>query len=342
MEETEQVKKQKKEKNSSENMIDSFFGSHNLDEVSTNQEDKEKFQETEQKIDQIIGNSLSTDEQPKSMKPTVEIVDNQTKHLQNNKNEKPRDEEYKDENQWNPVIQHHENEEIFEIDHPKTPYHSEQQKDEPIETIKKTKSSSKPKQKNKSPKKNSFSFHLPKLNFKFGKNKKKQEKQPNEPLPVFKEKKEEPNQLSSSSFDNNTKDSNGRIHGLTEIKETTEQPPTIKENIPKENPEGLEVNKKKSLLNKSKTSFNFFKKRTNEKATEQKSPQISKKESPEKTIRSTEQDSPSETVDEDVIQLLKITDDLLGKLPDEVIEEFSQSEDFALYEKVMKKYDIVK
>jgi len=43
-------------------------------------------------------------------------------------------------------------------------------------------------------------------------------------------------------------------------------------------------------------------------------------------------------VDEDVIKVLLITDDLLGNLPEEVIDNFAQSEDFKLYEKVISKY----
>ena len=37
---------------------------------------------------------------------------------------------------------------------------------------------------------------------------------------------------------------------------------------------------------------------------------------------------------------LEITDNLLGKLPDEVIDEFVKSKDYELYEKVIKKYKI--
>ena len=38
--------------------------------------------------------------------------------------------------------------------------------------------------------------------------------------------------------------------------------------------------------------------------------------------------------------VLKILDDLLGKLPDEVIEEFARSKDFELYKKVMEMYGL--
>ncbi|MCX6666257.1 MAG: hypothetical protein NT038_09445, partial [Euryarchaeota archaeon] len=44
--------------------------------------------------------------------------------------------------------------------------------------------------------------------------------------------------------------------------------------------------------------------------------------------------------DEDLCKVLLITDNLLSKLPDDVIEAFSQSEDFSLYEKVLNKYRI--
>ena len=51
------------------------------------------------------------------------------------------------------------------------------------------------------------------------------------------------------------------------------------------------------------------------------------------------EDTPLQTfLDEDVIKVLLITDDLLGNLPEDVIEKFAQSEDFKLYEKVMSKY----
>jgi len=47
-------------------------------------------------------------------------------------------------------------------------------------------------------------------------------------------------------------------------------------------------------------------------------------------------------VDKDVLTLLAITDDLLGKLPEDVISEFASSEDFKLYKKVMDRYNIGK
>ena len=43
-------------------------------------------------------------------------------------------------------------------------------------------------------------------------------------------------------------------------------------------------------------------------------------------------------LDDDVEKLIPIIDQLLEKLPDDVIEEFAQSKDFTLYEKVVSKY----
>jgi len=45
-------------------------------------------------------------------------------------------------------------------------------------------------------------------------------------------------------------------------------------------------------------------------------------------------------LEDDVKKVLLITDELLGKLPEEVINEFAQSDDFELYKKVMDKYKI--
>ena len=45
-------------------------------------------------------------------------------------------------------------------------------------------------------------------------------------------------------------------------------------------------------------------------------------------------------LDEDIKKLLVITDDLLGELPEEVINKFAQSDDFKLYSKVLSKYKI--
>jgi hypothetical protein len=61
-----------------------------------------------------------------------------------------------------------------------------------------------------------------------------------------------------------------------------------------------------------------------------------KKEEHEKT-----DEKPEPTLlDEDVKKLLVITDNLLGDLPEEVIDKFAQSEDFKLYSKVLSRYKI--
>lgn len=52
------------------------------------------------------------------------------------------------------------------------------------------------------------------------------------------------------------------------------------------------------------------------------------------------QDSSEEILDEDIRKVLLITDYLLGELPEEVLNIFLESEEFALYEKVLNKYKI--
>lgn len=46
-------------------------------------------------------------------------------------------------------------------------------------------------------------------------------------------------------------------------------------------------------------------------------------------------------VNEDIKRCLKVLDDLLGKLPDDIIEEFSISEGYELYEKIMRHFKLV-
>ncbi|MBN1678331.1 MAG: hypothetical protein JW880_07320 [Candidatus Thermoplasmatota archaeon] len=45
-------------------------------------------------------------------------------------------------------------------------------------------------------------------------------------------------------------------------------------------------------------------------------------------------------VDEDLKKLLKVLDQMLGQLPEETIDRFSKSEDFALYERVLDRFKI--
>lgn len=116
-------------------------------------------------------------------------------------------------------------------------------------------------------------------------------------------------------------------------------------------PKNKKKNRKLLFFKSTDKSHFLFKKKSDEKQTKTRTEKqdSSNQKKSEPVQPAIEESEPSEqvttisgSVDTDLIQLLKITDDLLGKLPDEVIEEFSQSEDFALYEKVMKKYDILK
>ncbi len=45
-------------------------------------------------------------------------------------------------------------------------------------------------------------------------------------------------------------------------------------------------------------------------------------------------------LDEETKKLLKILDDLLEKLPEEVVDKFAKSDDYLLYEKVLEKYKL--
>ena len=45
-------------------------------------------------------------------------------------------------------------------------------------------------------------------------------------------------------------------------------------------------------------------------------------------------------LDDEIRKVLEITDNLLGKLPEEIIDEFVKSKDFELYEKIIRKYKI--
>jgi len=71
--------------------------------------------------------------------------------------------------------------------------------------------------------------------------------------------------------------------------------------------------KKEQKIDKQKKSGGFF-----------------KKETPEEVI----------TLDDDVRKVLLMTDTLLGELPEDVIDRFTNSEDFELYEKVLNRYKI--
>jgi len=77
----------------------------------------------------------------------------------------------------------------------------------------------------------------------------------------------------------------------------------------------------------------------------EKEQQLLEKIQAEKTITTPKEEEyekkPEETLlDNDVKKLLVITNNLLGELPEEVIDKFVESEDFELYSKVLQKYKI--
>ena len=81
---------------------------------------------------------------------------------------------------------------------------------------------------------------------------------------------------------------------------------------------------KKDVETKKKTSFNLFKPKKEENIKEFKKTDITQ----EKTLVN----------DEELSHALDIIDDLLGELPEEKINEFASSDEFEIYEKVLKKY----
>ena len=96
-----------------------------------------------------------------------------------------------------------------------------------------------------------------------------------------------------------------------------------------------EAKKLKKIATTSKKHLSFFKKEK-KKGYKKKLSWGKKKEGHEKTDEKPEQT----LLDEDVKKLLVITDNLLGDLPEEVIDKFAQSEDFKLYSKVLSRYKI--
>lgn len=87
----------------------------------------------------------------------------------------------------------------------------------------------------------------------------------------------------------------------------------------------------KKALKQQQKQTKTKQKPTSEKPTKEKGKfNLWKKEKPEEIFQ----------VDEDLRKVLVMTDTLLGELPEDVIDRFTQSEDFALYEKVLNKYKI--
>ena len=331
-EENNQKKKEKEHKDSSDEMIDSFFGSHNRDKKTEDQD--HDFEETEQLIDKIIGEDSTPSDKHNSIDHENNFSENEKSSAEEQEFSENND-SFEDKNQ---EVNQHPKEEIFEIDKPtkqKLPENNHSSK--PNELLEKKEGNTFFKGKRDESKgkdkdgKIKFSITLPKFNIKFGKKEIQKEKN-------LIEKKKNNDQKQPDYPENNILDkmeksakSIGRMHGLNKLQDQSEQ----KENAKRKQPVGQPQKEKRSLFrskNKSKDkSFHLFKSK----------PENISKESVEKQL-DTDQTKEDAVVDEEIIKLLKITDDLLGKLPDEVIEEFSQSEDFSLYEKVMKKYEIVK
>lgn len=53
-----------------------------------------------------------------------------------------------------------------------------------------------------------------------------------------------------------------------------------------------------------------------------------------------EKQTPTLLIDDELIKVLHMTDNLLGELPDDILNDFVESKDYKLYEKVMNKYKI--
>ncbi len=60
----------------------------------------------------------------------------------------------------------------------------------------------------------------------------------------------------------------------------------------------------------------------------------------DKEIEKLKDSKPEFTVDEETRKILKILDDLLEKLPEEVVDKFAKSDGYFLYEKVLEKYKL--
>jgi hypothetical protein len=339
IEENEQSKKNEKKTDSSDEMIDSFFGSHSFDETSDNQTNTNNYNETEKLVDKILQETPQDEDKQNELKPMVDIKENdsskvppvpsveQLNALDNN------DQKKTDEHFFTP----NDKEEIFEIDKPKDPVVPNKKKTE----NKQKKDFHRPRENKKKSGAKRFSFNLPKINIKLKKKKTDGEKT-NKAKPIQPEKQKKSLLKQKKPVEENKESTNasGRIHGVSQI---VEKDPQKQKHVKTKRTEQHQPKEKKSFFDSKNKSLNPFKKKIdskNEETERSNTPlQFNENEQNQKIKTSSKEDG---TVDEEVIQLLKITDDLLGKLPEDVIEEFSQSEDFSLYEKVMKKYEIVK
>lgn len=326
--ETKQKENRKEKKISSDEMIDSFFDSTYREKKHLNHKPKENIQDTERLIDEILSGKTHSDESVDELRPTVSIVDEKEK---NSKNEHcfPCQKDCSEDSLDKPSDVN-KREEIFEVD---TPGNKIQGVDA-ADMIKGFASSDKNEQTKKSSNKKSekkirFSFALPKINVKIKKRKK----------PSIKERESSyQHQQKQSVFPQSsiqTKDTidskiSGRIHESSRINEKESSDKKPEETVNKNN---------RSFFKSTMESKKFFSKKTDEK---QPAKQMQINNKIDGAYKTKTDQSFEIAVDEDIIKLLRITDSLLGKLPDEIIEEFSQSDEFSLYEKVMRKYDIIK
>ena len=94
-----------------------------------------------------------------------------------------------------------------------------------------------------------------------------------------------------------------------------------------------EVEPKKKATKKTKIGFSFSSKKKKDKKTK-KEPVTPTIEEQTKAVKQ----EPQPKFDEDVSAAITLIDELLEQLPDEVIDDFVQSDNFEIYERVVKKY----
>jgi len=335
IEENEQNKKNDKKNHSSAETIDTFFGSHDFDKRDSNQDNIPNYKETEKLIDKILDGTPQEEHKQNDLKPSVTITETENDSRDPHAGIFTPPEQINEEKKEEHFFPATDKEEIFKIDKPekstapntkktdanqKNSFHNPTKNEHKNEKIK-------------------FSLKLPKINIKLKKKKTKQDKITN-PQPLNQQKEKKSLFKQKKSLEEELDKKTGRIHGLSQLnEEETQKQKKVTTNTTDEN----QSKEKKSVLKSKNKSLNPFKKKSDLKNKEPTTPVASVKATEKEPAQKTKTSDLNDTaVDEDLIKLLKITDDLLGKLPENVIEEFSQSEDFSLYEKIMKKYEIVK
>jgi len=128
-----------------------------------------------------------------------------------------------------------------------------------------------------------------------------------------------------------------RLRAIKEQEEEKQQPDDKEQKKQEKKLQKLEV-KKAKLEQKQKKKEEKLKLKEIKKQHKEKIPD-DKKEEPNSTS-SDQEEPPLIHLDDDVRELLRITDALLGELPDEIIEQFANSKEFELYQKVLSKYRI--